>query len=306
MTTAIDLSLLPAPQVIESLDFEILLAERKAALLALWPEEERAAIGARLALESDPLTKLLQENAYRELTLRQRINDSARSVMLAYATDADLDQLGANPPYRVTRLLIDAGDSSAVPPRDPVYESDTEFRRRIALAPEGYTTAGSEMSYLFHALGADPDVLDASPVSPLPGVVTVYVLSRSGDGSADEALLSAVTAALNAETVRPMTDQVNVQSASIVAYSIEAELVIYPGPDASVVLAAAQAAAESYVTAQHAMRRDVTLSGIYAALHQPGVQRVDLTTPTANLVIGTGEASHCTGITLSIAGATDV
>ncbi|MNG16095.1 Baseplate J-like protein [compost metagenome] len=103
-----------------------------------------------------------------------------------------------------------------------------------------------------------------------------------------------------------MTDQVSVQSASIVNYSIQAELVIYPGPDASVVLAAAQAAAEAYANAQHAMRRDVTLSGIYAALHQPGVQRVDLAAPLANLVIGVGEASYCTGITLTVAGSTDV
>lgn len=306
MTTAIDLSQLPAPQVIETIDYETILAERRAYLVSLWPEEQRAEIAARLELESDPLHKILQESAYRELVLRQRINDSARSLLLAHATGADLDNLGANPPYRVARRVIDPGDSSAVPPRARVLEPDSEYRRRIALAPEGYTTAGSQMSYLFHALGADPDVLDASPVSPLPGVVTVYVLSRSGDGSADEALLAAVTAALNGESVRPMTDQVAVQSASIVTYSIEAELVIYPGPDASVVLAAAQAAAEAYAAEQHAMRRDVTLSGIYAALHQPGVMRVDLVQPTANLVIGDGEASHCTAIALTIAGATDV
>lgn len=306
MTTAIDLSQLPAPQVIETLDFETLLAERRAAMIALWPEEQRAEIAARLELESDPLHKSLQENAYRELVLRQRINDSARAVMLAHATGADLDNIGANPPYRVARRVIDPGDSSAVPPRAKVMEPDSEYRRRIALAPEGYTTAGSEMSYLFHALGADADVLDASPVSPLPGVVTVYVLSRTGDGTADEALLAAVTTALNAEHVRPMTDQVNVQSASIVAYTIEAELVIYPGPDGSVVLAAAQAAAEAYAAEQHAMRRDVTLSGIYAALHQPGVMRVDLAQPTANIVIGDGEASYCTAITLSVAVGTDV
>lgn len=306
MTTAIDLSQLPAPQVIETIDFEVILDERRAYLVALWPEEERTEIAARLELESDPLHKILQESAYREMVLRQRINDSGRAVMLAYATGSDLDQLGANPPYKVTRLVIDAGDSSAVPPRAPVYESDADFRRRIALAPEGYTTAGSEMSYVFHGLSADPDVLDVSPISPTPGVVTVYVLARSGNGAADEALLAAVTAALNAEAVRPMTDSVSVQSASIVSYSIQAELVIYPGPDASVVLAAAQAAAEAYAKAQHAMRRDVTLSGIYAALHQPGVQRVDLAAPLANLIIGVGEASHCTGITLTIASETDV
>lgn len=301
---AIDLSRLPSPTVIEALDFEALLAARKADLLALYPATQQAELATRLALESEPLTKLLQESAYRELILRQRINDAARGVMLAYAQGADLDQLGAN--YNVYRLTIDAGDSSAVPPRAPVLESDTDFRRRIQLSPEGYTTAGSEQSYVFHGLSADADVADISAISPQPGAVTVYVLARSGDGSASEALLGAVTAALNQEQVRPMTDQVSVQSASIVSYTIEAELVMLPGPDSAVVRAAAQAAAEAYAAAQHAMRRDVTLSGLYAALHQPGVQRVELSAPAANLVIGDGEASYCTAITLTVAGQTDV
>jgi len=304
MTTAIDLSQLPAPKVIEAIDFETILAERKAALLALYPEDQQADVAARLELESEPLNKLLQENAYREVMLRQRINDAARGVMLAFASGADLDHLGARD--GVARLLIDPGDSSAVPPRAAVYEPDVDFRRRIQLSPEGHTTAGSEQSYLYHGLSADPGVADISAVSPTPGVVTVYVLSRTGDGAASEQLLAAVTAALNQDAVRPMTDQVTVQSASIVTYSIVAELVMLPGPDSAVVHAAALAAAQAYAAAQHAMRRDITLSGVYAALHQPGVQRVNLTAPAGNIAIGAGEASYCTAITITVAGQTDV
>ncbi|NUV25651.1 hypothetical protein MS6204_04603 [Escherichia coli] len=44
-----------------------------------------------LELESEPATKLLQENAYRELLLRQRINEAAQAVMVAYAMGGDLD-----------------------------------------------------------------------------------------------------------------------------------------------------------------------------------------------------------------------
>lgn len=294
----IDLSQLPAPAVIDDLDFEDIYQD----LLAAFREAMGDAWTA--ALESDPVTKLLEVAAYRELLLRARINDAARAVMLAFAQGGDLDQLGAN--YNVQRILIDAGDSQAVPPRGPVYESDEDFRRRIQLSPEGYTTAGSEQSYIFHGLGADADVADISAVSPLPGSVTVYVLSRTGNGAASESLLTAVSAALNVDEVRPMTDKVTVQSASIVNYSIVAELVMLPGPDSAVVRDAALAAAEAYAKSQHGMGRDVTLSGVYAALHQPGVQRVNLSSPANNLVIGTGEAAYCTGITLSVAGSTDV
>lgn len=304
MTTAIDLSQLPAPSIIEALDFEQILAQRKAYIISLWPSEQQADIAARLALESDPLNKLLQESAFRETLLRQRINDAARGVMLAYATGADLDQLGARDDIK--RLLITAGNPTALPPVAAVYESDTDYRRRIQLSPEGYTTAGSVDSYVFHALSAAAGVADASAVSPAPGNVTVYVLSRTAPGAASEELLAAVRKALNAENVRPMTDLVTVQSASIVTYAITAQLVMLPGPDANLVRLAAQEAAQAYAAAQHVMRRDVTLSGIYAALHQPGVQRVELASPAANLTISNGEASYCTAITITIAGATDV
>lgn len=300
----IDLSQLPAPQLVEALDFETILAERKARLISLYPSEEQPTIAARLALESDPMTKLLQESAFRELQLRQRVNDAVRGVMLAYATGTDLDQIGGN--FKVERLVLDYGDATTVPPTPARYETDEDFRRRIQLSPEGYTTAGSEGSYVFHGLSAAAAVRDVSATSPAPGVVAVYVLSREGNGSASDGLLASVATALNSETVRPMTDQVLVHSASITSYTVDAELVMYPGPDANVVREAALAAVTAYTEAQQRIGYDITISGLYAALHQPGVQRVNLWAPTGNLIIGEGEAGYCTAITLTVAGQADV
>ena len=73
----IDLSQLPAPQVIEVPNFETLLAERKEALIALYPADKQAAMRRLLALESEPIVKKLQENTYREVLLRQHINEAA-------------------------------------------------------------------------------------------------------------------------------------------------------------------------------------------------------------------------------------
>lgn len=41
MAASIDLSLLPAPDVVETLDYEVLFAERKAALIGAMPAEQR-------------------------------------------------------------------------------------------------------------------------------------------------------------------------------------------------------------------------------------------------------------------------
>lgn len=290
--TAVDLSLLPAPQVVEPLDYETIFARKLARLVELAPEFSAL-------VESDPAFKILQVSAYDELLLRQRVNEAARAVMLAYAVDADLDQIAAN--FSVERLLIVPGDPQAVPPARPVYESDSALRRRVQLSFEAFNTAGSQGSYIFAALGASGQVRDANAVSPGPALVSVYVLSQEGNGTASEQLLAAVAAAVNAESVRPMTDLVSVLSAAVTDYQIEAVLTVYPGPDAEVVRQSALKSAQAFADNMHNMGYDVTLSGLYAALHYPGVQSVELISPTASIVNGAGEASYCSAISLTLA-----
>ena len=85
----INLTQLPAPKAIEEFSFEQIFARKKAALIALCPDSTRAAIAAALELESEPLTIDLQQQAYQELLLRQRINEATAANMLALATGSD-------------------------------------------------------------------------------------------------------------------------------------------------------------------------------------------------------------------------
>jgi len=158
--------------------------------------------------------------------------------------------------------------------------------------------AGPAGAYIFHALSADGNILDVAADSPTRGEVVVTVLSRSGDGTAGPDLLAAVEAALGAETIRPITDHVVVQSATIVAYEVEATLTFFAGPDKSVVLAAAQAALDRRIAAAHRIGAVVTRASLIAALMQPGVQNVDLTVPADDLDPGAEGAPACSGITL--------
>ncbi|SLU87569.1 Baseplate assembly protein J [Klebsiella variicola] len=82
----IDLSQLPAPDVVEKLDFETILAERKATLISLYPEDEQEAVTRTLTLESEPLVKYLEENTYREVILRQRIPAAFEGMSVAGPT----------------------------------------------------------------------------------------------------------------------------------------------------------------------------------------------------------------------------
>lgn len=291
--TAINLAQVAPPDVIEPLDFEQILAAMLADLLDRAPELDAQ-------IESEPFVKLLEVCAFRELQLRARINDAARAVMLPYSTGADLDNLGAL--FGVERLMLSPAVPTAIPPIPAVYESDSDFRYRIQLSLEGLSTAGPEGAYIFHSLSADGQVLDASAISPTPGEVLITVLSRQGSGVPDATLLATVLAKLSDESVRPLTDYVQVQPATIAQYQVTATLYFYAGPDREVVMANARAALEAYTAGQHRLGLDVTLSGIYAALHQPGVQRVDLASPTANLVVNRQSASYCTAINLTDGG----
>ncbi|WP_250146085.1 baseplate J/gp47 family protein [Escherichia coli] len=240
-----------------------------------------------------PITTPREENAYRELIWRQRVNEAARAVMLACAAGNDLDVIGAN--YNTTRLIITPADDSTIPPTPAVMESDTDYRLRIQQAFEGLSVAGSVGAYQYHGRSADGRVADISVTSPSPACVTISVLSRENNGVASEDLLAVVRNALNGEDVRPVADRVTVQSAAIVEYQINATLYLYPGPESEPIRAAAVKKLEAYITAQHRLGRDIRLSAIYAALHVEGVQRVELAAPLADIRTGYITAQHRLG-----------
>lgn len=296
----IDLSQLPPPQIVDVPDFETLLAERKAAFVALHPADQQDAVRRTLALESEPVTKQLQESTYREILLRQRINEAALAVMVAYANSSDLEQLGAN--YNVKRLTVTPADDDAVPPVAAVMETDEALRLRIPAAFEGLSVAGPTAAYEFHAKSADGRVADASATSPAPAEVVLTVLSREGDGTADADLLAVVEKALNSESVRPVADRLTVRGASIVNYSVRALLYLYPGPESEPILEAARASLQKYIASQTRLGRDIRLSAIYAALHVEGVQRVELFSPLADVVLDKTQAASCTDWSVSVGG----
>lgn len=292
-TLNVDLSQLPKPAVIEELDYETIFNQMKNTLIELDPTFDALE-------ESDPAMVVLQVAAYWRLVDRQRVNDAALSVLVAYAEDEDLEHLGAL--FDVNRQIIDEGDQSAVPPREIIKEGNDEYRRRILLAMHGISTAGPEGAYIFHGLSADPDVKDISVSSPAPVQVVIHVLSKTGNGVANQSLLDKVDAKLNGKEIRPLTDKVTVQSAVISEFRVESVLYINPGPDPELVVQAAHKALAEYLSNTHRLGVDVTQSGIYAALHQAGVWKVELNSPTENIVIDSSSAAYCTEVVISQGG----
>ena len=292
--STLDLSRLPAPLVLESLDFEALYQEALADFRGLMGDNWSA------ALESDPVVKLLEKAAYDKMMSRARINDAAKALLLAFARDSDLDHLAAN--YNVKRLLVVAADPGAVPPIEAQYESDDSLVERTLFAFEGLSIAGPRDAYVFHAMSADGRVADARVGSPSPAIVEVSILSRIGDGVASEDLLEVVREALSDEDVRPLGDRVIVRSAGLIDYRIEAVLYLYPGPEIELILAEARSSLGRYINTQRRLGRDIRRSAIHAALHVSRVQRVELVHPVADVVVLDHQAANCTGFSVAFGG----
>ena len=296
--TPIDLAQLPDPDVVEQIDYEKILAERKAYAVSLWPADQQAAVAATLAVESEPMTKLLQENAYREMLLRQRVNEASLANMLAKAKGKDLEQLAGN--VNVERLVVTPGNSAAVPPIVAVMESDDSLRERAQMAWEGLSTAGPRNSYILHARSADGRVADATAESPSPAVVVVTVQGLVGDGSVDQALLDVVSRYLSDDDRRPVADRLTVQSATVLPYHVDA--VIYlatTGPEAEPIREAAQARLVTFITQRRRLGVEISESAIHAALHVEGVRKVVLSNWT-DITPSEAEAAYCTGYSVAV------
>lgn len=274
---AIDLSGLPAPLIIDQPDFEARLAGKLASAIAAFPAFADL-------VESDPALRLLQADSYDELVLAQAFNDAARGMLIAFATGPRLDHLAAL--FGVTRLAD---------------ETDTALRQRLQLAPHSFSVAGPELAYVFHARSADPDVADATATSPTPGQVVVTVLSASGNGVPPNAVLGAVRAVV-AGPVRPLTDEVIVQAATLVPFGIVARLWVFAGPDQGLILQTALNSLNAHIAASRKLGRAVSRTSIIAALHVANVQRVELDAPAADIAISAAQIASVTDIDVTVAG----
>ena len=275
--TAIDLSAMTPPDIIETLDYEAIVKDMRDDLVARFP-----AIVGVIDLESEPARKLIEAFAYRELLLRARINDAARAVLLASSYGTNLDHLGA--------LFGTARQED---------EPDDRFRRRIQLAPEAFSVAGPEGAYQYHALTVAPWARDVSAIKTAPGTVRVTMLKQGAQPVPTPAELQQVLVALRDGNVRPLTDVVHVLPVDVVPVAIEAKLTLYPGPDGTLVRTRALTALTEWVEKNRMLGMNLRRSAIFARLHQEGVHSVELLSPAEDVVLNPTQVYAITAIAVS-------
>ncbi|WP_110974773.1 baseplate assembly protein [Acinetobacter sp. WCHAc060042] len=300
--STVDFSQLPPPSLISELSFETIFETRKANFIALFDAEKQDEIRETLMRESEPVTKLLQENAYLELLYTAKCNSDARSLLLAYAEKADLEHLALTE-YGLVRLLVTPADNTVIPPIDAVYESDERLRERCLLSFDGMNTAGSANAYRYFSLSADGRVdgikVRSDEVNPyLLDIVITQVDSLNGEAS--EELVLAVQKALDPDQVRPVCDRPTVKSSIATNYQIEAQLYVGKNAEDALLLEAANIRLDKYIKNAQKNGESIYRSAIFAALHVDGIQRVVITSPENDLIMDGYHHPFCTDKTIGI------
>lgn len=274
--TMLDLSLIPPPDVIETLDYETeyqTVYERwKAALGDQW----------NAALESDPVVKLLELQAYETITLRARINAAAKAVLLPSSSGNDLDHILS---------LLGAKRLDG--------ELDPAFKARGRQAPYGFSTAGPLQAYKYHAASAHDDIRDVRVDSPDPGDIRITVLSRVGDGVPTQEVLDAVAARLAPDDMRPTSDTVIVEPAYPIPWQLRAEVEFPTGAAYEPIMEAALIAAKAYALAQNKINARVSRNIVIATLGLPGASDVTVLSPAEDIEPQIQGAPYCTEIVLT-------
>lgn len=243
--------------------YQLLNADLNQILSEIRQEYERRA-GKKL-FPAHIENSLIQIIAYREYLLREAINYAFNQNFTSLATGQALDLIGEM--FACYRLES---------------EDDESYRKRLRLAPQGFTTCGTQLMYEHHAR-AVKGVQDAYVTSLAGGRVDVYVLAEATKTSEEvnRTLIDNVQAYLSDPSRRALCDNVLVHPAEAVEIQINATLDTLPNYNAEQVLANAKASlAKMWQERAGYLGQDVIPIAIEQALFVEGVYNVNLTEPS--------------------------
>jgi phage-related baseplate assembly protein len=287
----IDLSQMPAPEAIETVEFAAIYKALKSSFLTDWAEavaSDPTLPTMDTLLDSSPISMVLRVAAWREVQLRARFNDGIKQMLIAYATGSNLIHLGAY-------LNVEKLDG----------ETDERYRKRIQLRPEALSLAGPAGAYVYHALTAVPALIDATAIRSADGEVTVTLLASADAPQPTVAQIAVVRAALEETAVAPLTDTLIVQGPDVTDVDIDVVLTLYPGPDGAIVRTAVIKALSELKTTNAILNQDLTLSAIYGRAHQTGVQSVRIASPLADTAVSQAGFVRIASINVTIAAGRD-
>lgn len=267
----VDLSRLPMPTIVHPLDWDGEVDGFIATLEAELPQW-------RGVFESDSFIKAARTWSYRLTLERQSHNQDALNILLAYADGENLDHIAATY-YSFAGIKRADG------------ESIESFRNRIQLAPEAYSGAGTIGGYAFQARAVDPVAIPYVDVwFPSPGYANVAV-QMADDIAAEQAasLLDEIRQKLH-DDKHKTSDILTISAVERLDVSVSATIHVASGPDAGLVVAAANAGLDAYEKLISRPGQVLSMSGLNNALHSDAAIRVLVAAPATEVKPAQGQS----------------
>ena len=168
-------------------------------------------------------------------------------------------------------------------------ETDDQYRYRLWLAIESFSTCGPHDAYEFWALSAHPKIIQCVVYSDptIAGEVWLYPLLRDGE-IPDDDMKALVLASCSVETRRPLTDYVTVKSPVVVTYKLDMDYYVLKTNEvllATIVAAVEQAADDWILWEKSAISRDIICDELRRRVLEAGAKRVVIHTPTPDFQV---------------------
>ena len=314
----IDINQLGRMLVLEDLDKELEIALAMLRFKQIWAEKDppNAAQYDVENLEFDPIRILQETNVDLRIKLRDRVNQAARAVTLAFAIGTDLDGIASRYPVGPRLPVVENPRPYESNPED--YESDFSYRRRTQLSLNATSPHGPSGAYMFFALTADPALRDASEMAiEGEGEVILTVMADSPpvrfevepfnwnyftDPTPDQDRVLAIRAYVLDAYRKAATDVLTVSTPNIVDTKYRIKVWFYPPPDKNTMMLKLRDKLEALVEDQRWLGHDHTRMAIDAALFQEGVHRTVIEEPAEDIFVNPRGVVRVTDIILEYMG----
>ena len=263
--------------VLEKIDVETILAQRMARLKTLWAGYDPPASAQYDVenLEFDPI-KINQELcSYFELLLRDRVNQAARSVTLAYAIGTDLDAIATRYPGGVPRLP---------------NESDDRYRRRIWLSPNTLSPHGTAEAYEFWALTAMPSLRDVTAIRSVqhdyyPTILITCLKEPPELPAPTDEELVIIRSYIQSLSRMALTDVISVNPPKVRDINYKIAVWLYPGTSQDQTMNSIITNIANLINDQYWLGHDHSHTAIHAACRLTGVHHVVIEEPADDVMV---------------------
>ncbi len=168
-------------------------------------------------------------------------------------------------------------------------ETDDSLAERIFLAPSGYSVAGPDDAYKYHAKTYNQTIGDVNVTSPNPVEVEIRFVLKDGS-LPTKTMIDGLTQYLQDENIRPLTDKVTVLAPETVAFDMQLTYYINRSDQskAGMIQAEVGQAITDYINWQTmTIGRDINPSELMKRIIEAGAKRAEITSPIFTTVSDT-------------------